>query len=288
MAKIIITGSTGFIGQHLTNHLAAKYPDSKILAICNHLPKQEEVTHKNIDLIYCNICDSRTIGYLQSFEPDIIYHLAGISKPSYDNNADVWEVNTLSTMNMVEVGCKCFVLASTVNILANNGKLNPTTIYAASKIASEALLQTAVNQHKIECGYSYRLCGVVGPDMTHGLLPDIIKKLRSDSPALELLQNSFKTYIHIDDVLDKMDFVSHINVQPKEFYRADNYTCFGVISVEEVAKRAMEILNISKPIVFSNNSYIGDILISQPEPLYNNKYYHQSIAAIDAAIRSYV
>lgn len=149
--KLLLTGSSGFIGQHLT-------PD---------LSKNFELHHLKSDLLeYKSVIDE-----VSSISPDIIVHLAARTEveQSFYEQTVFSEINYVGTVNLVEAASKVknlknFVFASTMEVygwqpisdeVKNNGKPtnhvafdentlpNPNAPYAVAKFGCEKYLEYA-------------------------------------------------------------------------------------------------------------------------------------------------
>jgi UDP-glucose 4-epimerase len=96
-------------------------------------------------------------------------------------------------------------------------------------------------------GVSLRLTATVGKGATHGVLKDVIRKLKSDSPTLDLLgaePGSSKPFTHVDDVVQALllagfddGWKGSVNIGPND-----------QLSVDQLAEAAMHATRIYKPI----------------------------------------
>ena len=133
------------------------------------------------------------------------------------------------------------------------------SLYSTSKIACEQLLHT-YKEYKNLNHIILRLGATIGPNLTHGLIKDVIRKLQSDNPVLELFNvepGPYKPYTYITDVLKGINLILSCNKRsfcPSTFNLCNN----DPISVKEVAETIMKTLNIYKPIQWLNNSWPGD------------------------------
>ena len=244
--KVLVTGGSGFIGKHL----------------CKHLKEQGyEVfpTYRNTkieDGWCCNLTSLSATRYmLNKIQPDVIVHCAANPNPKHPEAVgDMLNDNVLTTLNLLESAPEKsqFIFLSSISVYGNGGRFElPSTLYGATKLCCEKIM-IAYSQLKELDTHSIRTCAVVGPDTTHGLLYDIRRKLKSDSPELELFGDepgTSKPYVHVNDLVS---FISNIIKSPREtnFFLL-NQTDFGpdgCISVKEIAEAAMEVLNIHKPI----------------------------------------
>ena len=82
---------------------------------------------------------------------------------------------------------------------------HPISLYGASKLACEALIMAYCHTFDMQA-WIYRLANVVGPRATHGVIPDLIQKLRGNPNELEILGDGKqrKSYIYIEDTIEAM------------------------------------------------------------------------------------
>lgn len=149
--RILLTGSSGFIGQHLSPLLA----------------KEHTVHHLKNDLLQYNSVEQE-VTY---FSPDIIVHLAARTEVenSFYEQIAFSEINYVGTVNLIEAASKVrnlrnFVFASTMEVYGwqpisdeikehgmpkkiiafdENTVPNPNTPYAVAKFACEKYLEYA-------------------------------------------------------------------------------------------------------------------------------------------------
>ncbi len=111
----------------------------------------------------------------------------------------------------------------------------PVSSYGASKLASEAILH-AYEQYGIDITI-FRPANVVGPDQTHGVGFDFIRKLRDDPTRLEILGDGKQTkqYLDVADLLNAMELpiTGTYNIAPN-----------GRLTVYEIARMACAALEL--------------------------------------------
>ena len=139
--KALISGSAGFVGQHLAEHLSNEGDE----VFCSDL------SQGGPDLL-----DAAGINDLVSkIQPDYVYHLAGQAdvKASWEDPLSTFRVNAEGTLNML-LACQLFnvkkvLCVSSAEVYGSVQKselpitekhvLNPSNPYAASKSAAEIL-----------------------------------------------------------------------------------------------------------------------------------------------------
>lgn len=248
--KIVITGSTGFVGSTLLKYLEKK----KFGQL--YLLKRDK--HHNL----------RDWDYVKSFkqatgEVDFIIHLAA-SPNTFDfmDINSVFENNYASTKNVIKgyYNTKHIFMSS---IMVYGGVYNkdnvknprPSSIYAASKIACENLYEVANHQYGTKA-LIVRSGALVGPNMTHGLTKDIEEKIRGKGKYLELYGKSpgaKKSYTHISDFCRYIHHqLLHHDFKENEILPV-NFCNSGAVSVKRVAEILMQDLKKEKTIMFNPN-----------------------------------
>jgi dTDP-4-dehydrorhamnose reductase len=147
--KIIITGSNGYLGQHLTDFLSKRNFD--VIA----LSRGENKNTITPNLIYfpIDLTNRESVTKIVTqIQPDIIIHNAAMSKPDVcDNNKEECLLqNVTSTEYLLNaastIGCY-FIYVSTDFIFGENGphsedeKPNPLNFYGQSKFIAEELVK---------------------------------------------------------------------------------------------------------------------------------------------------
>jgi UDP-glucose 4-epimerase len=264
--NILVTGAGGFIGKNLANFLILRKTDDHLLF---HMGRAKGSTHPliegwptrgkepGVERFRMDLTKEGDVRWMMGWaEPDVIYHLAGnaMTRPDAVNPCQISKDNVLATHHLLEY-CKertRFVLASSATVYGDfdgdaveHSPLRPTSVYGATKLAQEALVSAYSRQGKVR-GCILRLVANVGKYATHGLLKDLITKVKSDSPTLELLGDapgSNKHYCYVDDTVNALVHFAESGVdQPV------NISSYTTLTVEQVAELVMQVLNRTKPI----------------------------------------
>lgn len=269
--KILITGGAGFIGSHLVDALVKAQNEVTVI------DKMENyVTYKNPSAKYIvsDLHDSNdTNRLIRNF--DVVFHLAstysvlGSSKdPKHD-----FENNLLLTFNVLDAmrknDVKKIVFTSTSAVYGIQKKFPikedtaslfniPISNYAVSKLASETYIHSFFNLYGIE-GLILRMANVVGPGSNHGIIPDIVRKIKNNPRKLDVLGNGKqrKSYIHVSDCIDAILLASD------KFNRFDifNIGYADWISVTEIVSLICKEMDVKPEIVFSggDGGWPGDV-----------------------------
>ena len=209
MKKILVTGHNGFIGSHLVKLLSKKY---EIIGVSSKQTK-EKITQikKNI------------VNYDGNDLPkkiDVIIHLAALTDLVYcqNNPTECYDVNVKGTQNMLEIARKHkskFIYLSTSHVYGKPKKLpikedhplNPTSIYASSKLAGENIVESYGKNYDMDVS-TLRLFSVYGINSPQYLVTSKIISQLSTKNTISLGNVTPKRdFIYIDDVIHAIEIV---------------------------------------------------------------------------------
>ena len=236
MKKILVSGSSGFIGFHLVQKLIKK---NIVIGIDNHnnyyskkiknnrlekLLKKRRYIFKKIDL---NSSD-KLENIFKKFRPQIVYHLAGQPGVIYSlKNSKIYFVNNVTaTKSISEISKKYnvekFIFGSSSSVYGDQQKfpiketfkVNPKNPYAKTKLKSEQIIIKKFSKSKTQYTI-FRFFTVFGPfgrpDMfIHKFLNSIKKK-----QTIKLFNNglNFRDFTYVDDLVEILN--KNITKNPK-------------------------------------------------------------------------
>lgn len=260
MKKYFIAGGAGFIGSHLCKRILKDEPDARITIYDNfssgkmwHLDEIE----KRIDIINADIKDIEKLKSSMK-EMDIVYHFASnpdISKAMTQPDIDFWE-GTYLTNNVLEAmrinGVKNLLYASGSGVYGDTGFFEtsedyspqlPISTYGASKLSCEALICSYCYMFDMNAA-AFRFANVVGPNQTHGVGYDFIRKLLDDDTKLNILGDGTqsKSYIYVTDIIAALRSVQKNHLVGYSYF---NVSTQDFISVKEIADVTAEILKLN-------------------------------------------
>ena len=284
--KHIIFGGKGFIGQNLSAYLLNQ--GFEILVIDKNfwnlrwlfpeLEDSQAIQYIEADI---NNLSTENLSLLENFIKNSdqiqVWHLAANSDISTGNqNINIDLKDTFyTTLSIIEICCNFgidkinFASSSAVYGSAKLGETGfseadatqPISSYGAMKLASEAVLRSAFEQHLNKC-LIFRFPNVIGYPATHGVIRDFIRKLQNTPRTLKVLGDGeqSKPYLHVHDLVKAM---VHLNVHY-------SYPCLEVINigspfqnvqVKEIAEIVISKLAPSADIVYGTTSFgwVGDM-----------------------------
>jgi UDP-glucose 4-epimerase len=194
--------------------------------------------HKNYHLIRGDNLDLPALTAAMS-ACDTIFHLAanadvrsGLEEPSRD-----LQQNTIATFNVLEAmranGIKSIAFSSTGSVYGE-AEVIPTpedapfpiqtSLYGASKIAGESLIQAYCEGYGFEA-YIFRFVSILGERYTHGHVFDFYKQLIEHPELLQVLGdgNQRKSYLYIADCLDAMLHAIEVSAARNAKHRVEVY-----------------------------------------------------------------
>ena len=222
MEKVFVTGAAGFIGSNLVDRLLAG--GKHVVGWDNFSTGQREfiqpaLAHPKFKLVEGDNLDLSALTRAMA-GCDFVFHLAanadvrfGLEHPDKD-----LQQNTVATFNVLEAmranGIKGIAFSSTGSVYGeaeiiptpeNHPFPIQTSLYAASKVAGECLIQSYCEGYGFE-GYIFRFVSILGERYTHGHVLDFYKQLLAHPDHLKVLGDGTqqKSYLHIDDCLDAM------------------------------------------------------------------------------------
>ena len=229
--KILITGTTGFIGLNLVRKL---HKDHQIYALSRQEPSKLIKDLKNI--VFVNLDLNKKFNY--DFECDYIIHAAAISKIGNFSDNVIMMKNLLEWASKKKV--KYFLNLSSISIYDNNddksideySKPFKPNLYGQSKLDSEKILEKFANFKKIKA-ISIRLCGVVGIDAKNfvtNLVQNVIDKKDINIYSKKAL---FNNIIHVSSITD---YAFQFPIVAKKNYDFFNVGASNPMKLESVCK----------------------------------------------------
>jgi UDP-glucose 4-epimerase len=222
LERVFITGAAGFIGSTLADELLS---DGKtVVGWDNFSTGQNEflekaTQHSKFKLLRGDNLDLPALTAAMA-GCDTVFHLAanadvrfGLEHPRKD-----LEQNTIATFHVLEAmraqGIKTIAFSSTGSVYGEAAVIPTpedaafpiqTSLYASSKVAGEALIQSYCEGFGFE-GYIFRFVSILGERYTHGHVLDFYKQLLEHPDHLRVLGDGTqrKSYLYVQDCLAAM------------------------------------------------------------------------------------
>ena len=224
--KILVTGSAGFVGFHLSKCLLEKgydvlgidgltdYYDVKLKLKRNQILLQTE-KYQFKQLMLEDF--SELSALCEAYEPDIIVHLAAQAgvRHSINNPRDYLESNIVGTFNIMEIAklfeVKHLLMASTSSVYGANTEMpflevenvcTPLTFYAATKLANESMGHSYANIYNLPITM-FRFFTVYGPWGRPDLaLYKFVDSILSNRPIdVYNMGDMYRDFTYVDDLV---------------------------------------------------------------------------------------
>jgi UDP-glucose 4-epimerase len=250
MAKVVVTGGSGFIGSHVVDALVEA--GHQVTVIDHRVrPHRFDVSFEDVDLMDLSSVLAATTG------AEHLFHLGAVSNVNYAHKYPVYSValNVMGTTHVLEAarinGIQRVYLASTVWVYngAPDGKPADETvpfylegaghIYTSTKMAAEMICHNYHQLYKVP--FTILRYGIpYGPRMREELLiPIFIKKALKGQP-LTISGNGeqYRNFVYVRDMAD-----AHV-LAMKETAVNQTYNLEGTrkVTVLEVAEGIKKIL----------------------------------------------
>jgi len=270
---VLVTGGAGAIGSHLVRAFVERGHEVRVIDNLSSgrrdlVPASAQTTLTVADLRRPSEYQERLRGVSQ------VWHLAAnpdIRKGTADPTVDL-ENGTLATFHLLEAARRYDVprvLYSSSSVVYGQatvfptpeeyGPLCPESMYAASKLASEALLSAYAHSYGLRV-HVFRFANIIGPGMGHGILPDFLAKLRNDPTRLEVLGDGrqAKSYLRTEDCVEGMLLAGE---RAQDRVNIFNLGAADQITVREIAEKVVAATGGRARIEYTggNRGWTGDV-----------------------------
>ncbi len=167
---ILVTGSSGLIGNELVPALIKKYGQENVIASDLNEPTNYSCKSVAIDITRPEVI-SKTVG---DYHITTVYHLAGLLSAGSEENPDLgWRINFGGLKNILDVAKENKLKVFWPSSIAAFGPttpqkntpqhtiLEPTTIYGIAKVSGELMCQYYFNKYGVDVR-SLRYPGIIG------------------------------------------------------------------------------------------------------------------------------
>ena len=220
--KCFVTGGAGFIGSHLCETLLGH--GCIVTAYDNLVGGRMDwlrncLAHSRFTFVQGDLAESKKLEeYLKG--QDLVWHfgantnmVVGINYPEIDfTNGVVATFNVLTAMR--NAGLKELIFPSSGSVYGDikrppagedYGPLLPLSAYGAAKLSAEAWISCFSLLYNIR-SWIFRFGNVLGARMRHGIIFDLLEKLRQNDKELEVLGdgNGEKNYFLVEECVNGM------------------------------------------------------------------------------------
>jgi UDP-glucose 4-epimerase len=204
---------------------------------------------------------------------DIIFHLAAnadVRSGIIDRTTDI-NINIIGTHNVLEAmvsnNVKKIIFASSATVYGDpntfptpeNEELIQTSIYGASKLAGEALIEAYSNYFDIDA-YIFRFVSWIGPRYSHGVIYDFYHKLKNNPKILNILGDGsqVKSYLDVKDGVEGIFMVLEHSPKGVNIYNLGHDESMNVVDLANIVISEMGLSNVKFKFMGGKRGWKGD------------------------------
>lgn len=203
--KILITGSTGFVGRTVVSYLS-KYTNYNLCLLVRNIEKAYVIFK---DVQYTAISTERVNWQqnVKNFAPDVVLHFAAYFTNKRDNTSIEQLINTniLFTTHLLEAissaHCRYFINIGTFTEFLNGaGEFLPNNLYSATKSAERPI----INYYQIQSNWKWINIVLYSPygrkNENKKVIDYLLDAVDAVNPIAFSPGNQILDFIHVDDV----------------------------------------------------------------------------------------
>lgn len=269
----LIFGGAGFIGANLITHLQSAGED---VVVFDNLSMGNQVARANLDVsvVVSDMADySAVLRTLKSVKPRRVFHLAANSDIAASAvNPKIDLRNTLGTTVQLAAALRAcpaeeVVFASSSAVygevtgeITESTVTRPSSAYGWMKLASEEVLSELAKEVGFEKYLCVRFPNVTGKWQTHGVVRDLVRKLKASPSKLNVLGDGtqLKPYALAEDLVAAIEKVMSggwsgildLNLSPS-----------SQTSVREIVSKLVETSGLSPQVEYGSSraGWFGDV-----------------------------
>ena len=278
----VVTGAAGFLGSHIVDALVplgcqvvgidnlSSGDLSNLGAWLGHPAfrlVREDLRHEGG---WCSALKGADVVFHFAANPEV--RISSVRPRLHFNENVVATFNVLEAARKADVGTMVFASSSTVygdpKVIPTpeDHPKEPASIYGASKLACEVLIETYHRLYGLKA-LILRYANVVGPRLTHGIIVDFIRKLRADPHHLVILGDGTqkKSYMHVRDAVGATLFLlRHLlgGALACEAFNVGSEGWTGVIDVADIVVEEMglpDVRYVFRPMTPDGRGWPGDV-----------------------------
>lgn len=235
----MVTGSGGFVGQHVVD--ALKKNDAHVVGVTRH--------PHNTDEIAVNIFDKKSLNHIiKKFSPTIIYHLASdaLVEQGQSEPYKTFTNNIISSLNVLELGrkynCSRIIMASSVHVYGNqqmpykeSNPARPSRPYETSKTCVDLIAQSYADSFTVPVLIP-RFVNIFGPGDVNftRIIPKTIKSVLFHNNPEMWGGSAKREYLYIDDAVGAYLKLAQVPDNQFEKNRIYNFGTGEPVSVSDL------------------------------------------------------
>jgi UDP-glucose 4-epimerase len=274
--NVLVTGGAGFIGSHIVDELLAR--GARVVVYDSFVTGREEflpsatTPASRLEVVRADVLDAAKLQAAMK-GCEFVFHIqanADVRGGKTNTRVDL-EQNTLATWNVLEAArlaeVRGMAFASSAAVYGEPEKFPTpesyaplqTSVYGASKFACEAMLQ-AYSEYFNMRTYSYRFVSWMGERYSHGIVFDVLKKLRQDPSRLPLLGDGTqkKSYLYVKDGVSGIMAGIEKSPDVKNVFNLGHDYFLTVIEVVNIILDEMGLKDVKLEFAGGKRGWLGD------------------------------
>lgn len=277
--KVLVAGGAGFIGSNLVDALLAE--GHEVVCVDNYfIGTKANIAHleneprfKLYERDLADLAEIKKIFELEQFE--FVFHMAANSdiQASAQNPVVEYKNTYTTTFNILECmrlyGVKRLFFCSTsavygdamgAEVSENYAPMSPISYYGACKLGCEGLISAFSYMNGFK-SLVFRFPNVIGPRLTHGVIFDFVKKLRSNPSELAILGDGTqcKPYLHVADLVGCIMRFKNDLREGVTLYNVGDNTASSVTHIAEIVVEKMGLSDVTFQYTGGRGGWRGDV-----------------------------
>lgn len=257
---VLVTGADGFMGSHVVDRLFELGAEVSIFVRGTSTVSQSKYNFKNISqpvsdfkhIITANIAANDSIKLIREIKPQIILHLAAEAyvPKSFEQPLEVFEVNLGGTLNVLEAargfdGIERVVVTSSSEVygtyhtpIDENKLLNPTSPYAASKVAADRAAYSWYVTYDMPIAI-IRPFNTYGPRHTYDVIPKFISlALAGETLKVFGTGEQSRDFTYVSDTVNGFLLMG---IHPKAVGEVVNFGAGSGVTINDIAEKVVRL-----------------------------------------------
>lgn len=262
--RVLVTGADGFIGSHLVERLLDAGHEVAAVVRGTSVVGTSELRLRNLAavrgrlaaVLAMDIAGGDATARMAEFAPQWVFHLAAEAwvERSFTQPSEVLRTNLGGTMAVLQLarsspGIERLVVTSSSEIygtaqaerIDEGHPLNPTSPYAASKLAADRMAFAYVQTYGLPIAI-VRPFNCYGPRHTYDVIPKFIARALAGQPLTVFGDGSqARDFTYVDDMVDAFVLAA---THPEAVGRAVNFGSGASITIAALAARIVALSGI--------------------------------------------
>lgn len=273
MKKMFVTGGAGFIGSNLVDELLAR--GCSVVVYDNFSTGRRDFLPEGVrelEIVNGDLLDGLKLTEAMKGCDSVFHFQANADVRGGRTNTRIdLEQNTLTTWNVLEamrvnsVGSVAFASSAAVYgepvVFPTPETCAPsqTSLYGASKLAGEAMIQAYCEYFGMRC-FLYRFVSWIGERYSHGIVFDLMKKLSRNDSELELLGDGMQTksYLYVRDGVRGIMTGFEKSPEQKNVFNLGHQEHINVSRVAEIILDELQLKNVTLRYAGGKRGWVGD------------------------------